>query len=262
MLLGEVEVDGEQLVQHQPVIVDRRDVAVGVDLQELGRPGVRRRRRALGVRQPVELHHRHVLEGDAELVGQPDVARGAGAVDAVDRNHARASHNGCPVVRWKGTDRVDEGTNADSSPSRTPAISTRSSAATATPSARASASASCSSRRRRPCPGTSTPTSATRSMCWKARCGSSCRTRRKRCGSVSGESFVAVAGRPHLVTNAGQDVAHLPDPAGRRRVRLRAAGVAHRPVSAFARLRRLPGSRGSRAGASVRSAMPSVATSS
>ena len=37
-------------------------------------------------REPVALHHRHELEGDAELVGQPDVARGAGAVDAVDRS--------------------------------------------------------------------------------------------------------------------------------------------------------------------------------
>ena len=40
-----------------------------------------------------------------------------------------------------------------------------------------------------------------------------------------GETFVAVAGRPHLVTNAGKTLAHLPDHAGHRRVRLRAAGL-------------------------------------
>ena len=41
-----------------------------------------------------------------------------------------------------------------------------------------------------------------------------------------GESFVAVAGRPHLVTNAGDTLAHVPDSSRRRRVRLRAAGLA------------------------------------
>ena len=41
-------------------------------------------------------------------------------------------------------------------------------------------------------------------MCWKARCGCSCSSPRKRCGSASGQSYVAVAGRPHLVTNAGK----------------------------------------------------------
>ena len=40
-----------------------------------------------GVGQAVALHDRHVLEGEAELVGEPDVARGAGAVDAVDGQH-------------------------------------------------------------------------------------------------------------------------------------------------------------------------------
>ena len=40
-------------------------------------------------------------------------------------------------------------------------------------------------------------------MCCKARCGSSCRTPSRRCRLGVGESFVAVAGRPHLVTNAG-----------------------------------------------------------
>ena len=35
-----------------------------------------------------------------------------------------------------------------------------------------------------------------------------------------GESYAVRAGRPHLVTNGGEDVRGLPRPAGRRRVRL------------------------------------------
>ena len=43
MLLGEIEVDRQRLVEHQPVVVDRGDVAVGIHLQELGLARVQRR---------------------------------------------------------------------------------------------------------------------------------------------------------------------------------------------------------------------------
>ena len=105
VLPGEVEVDRQQLVQHQPVVVDRGDVPVRVHRQELRALRVQRRLGGLG-RQPVELHDRHELERDAELVGEPDVARGARAVDAVDGQHggeipyvvraASISHEGPP----------------------------------------------------------------------------------------------------------------------------------------------------------------------
>jgi hypothetical protein len=86
VLLGEIEVDRQRLVQHQPVVVDRGDVPVRVHLQELGALRVQRRLGGLG-RQPIELHDRHVLEGNAQLIGEPDGARGARAIDAVDGQH-------------------------------------------------------------------------------------------------------------------------------------------------------------------------------
>jgi len=87
VLLGEVEVDGERLVQHQPVIFDRRNMAVGIDPQELGRLGVQHALGGLGPCQAVELHHRHVLEVDSKFGREPDVAQSARAIDAVDRQH-------------------------------------------------------------------------------------------------------------------------------------------------------------------------------
>ena len=70
MLLGEVEVDAARLVQHQPIVLDRRDMAVGIDLEELGRPGVDDAGgRRIG--QAVELHDRDMLEGEAEPMAIP-----------------------------------------------------------------------------------------------------------------------------------------------------------------------------------------------
>jgi hypothetical protein len=62
-------------------------VAVGIDLQEGGRARVDRRVGRQRVRQAIMLGHRHALERDAELLGQPDVARRARAVDAIDGKH-------------------------------------------------------------------------------------------------------------------------------------------------------------------------------
>jgi hypothetical protein len=87
VLTRQVEVDGERLVQHEAVVVDRRHVAVRIDLEERRRPRVEH---PLGVLrgEAVALHHRLEPERDAELVREPDVARGARAVDAVDGEHA------------------------------------------------------------------------------------------------------------------------------------------------------------------------------
>ena len=51
-------------------------------------------------------------------------------------------------------------------------------------------------------------------MCSKGRCGSFCRTPRQNVRLSLGETFVAVAGRPHLVTNVGEGVADFPDHEG------------------------------------------------
>ena len=40
-----------------------------------------------------------------------------------------------------------------------------------------------------------------------------------------GDTFTAVAKRPHLVTNVGKGSLHLPGPAGHGRIRLRADGL-------------------------------------
>ena len=87
VLARQIEVDGEQLVQHEAVVLDRRHMAVRIDLEEIGRPGVETLSASSG-REAIALHHRHEPERDAELVREPDVARGARAVDAVDGEHA------------------------------------------------------------------------------------------------------------------------------------------------------------------------------
>jgi len=61
------------------------------------------------------------------------------------------------------------------------------------------------------------------SMCWKAGCGSSCRTPAGGEAGGVGESFVASAGRPHLVTNARRQLAHFPHSSRRGRCTTSAA---------------------------------------
>jgi hypothetical protein len=63
MLAGEIEVDGERFVQHQPVIVDRGDEAVRIDLQEFRRLGVQHP----GRHGAIVLDYRHLPERDAEF---------------------------------------------------------------------------------------------------------------------------------------------------------------------------------------------------
>ncbi len=91
VLAGEVEVDGQRLVQTEAVVIDGRDVAVGVDLQERGRAGVERGIHRVRVLEAIRLDHRHMLERHAQLGREPQVARGTGPIAAVDRQHCVCS---------------------------------------------------------------------------------------------------------------------------------------------------------------------------
>ena len=83
---GDIGQRGATLRDHVAAVVDGGDVAVGIDREELGRLRVEHAswHRFL---QSIVLHDRHMLEGDTQLVGEPDVARGTGAVDAIDGKH-------------------------------------------------------------------------------------------------------------------------------------------------------------------------------
>jgi hypothetical protein len=78
VLLGEIERDRQRLPQHEAVVVDRRQAAVGIEREIIGAA------RAGGA----DLD-RDVLVGKPELLGHPDGAEGAGAGDAVDAQHRR-----------------------------------------------------------------------------------------------------------------------------------------------------------------------------
>ena len=61
--------------QHEAVIIDRRDVAIRIDLQKRRRAGVQRPARRVGVLEAVDLDHRDVAKRHAEFIGEPDIAR-------------------------------------------------------------------------------------------------------------------------------------------------------------------------------------------
>jgi hypothetical protein len=84
MLAREVEIDRQRFVHDEAVIVDRGHMAIRIDRHELGAAGMDRRARSVGVRHAIDLDHRHMLEGDAEFVGEPDIARRARAIAAID----------------------------------------------------------------------------------------------------------------------------------------------------------------------------------
>src|SRR5439155_679234 len=69
----EVEVDRHRLPQDEAVVVDRRDMAVRVDLEKIGRAGL-----------VPACADRHVLVIEPQLLRHPQGAKGARARDAID----------------------------------------------------------------------------------------------------------------------------------------------------------------------------------
>jgi hypothetical protein len=91
VLAGEMEIDGERFMQHQPLVVDARHMAVRIDLQESRRPRMQRRVGRLRIFKPVMLDHRHQLERHAKFLQQPDIPRGARFIDAVEGEHCEGA---------------------------------------------------------------------------------------------------------------------------------------------------------------------------
>src|SRR5207302_6612347 len=81
VVLGEIKRDGERLPQRKAAVVDRRQAAVGIDREVV--------RLARAGRADLD---RHMLVIEAELLRDPERAKGAGAGDAIDpqRRHAIA----------------------------------------------------------------------------------------------------------------------------------------------------------------------------
>src|SRR5262245_43046864 len=87
ILLGQVEIDGHRLPQDCAIVIDHRDVSVGVESQMLWL-----------ARATIGNAHRYVLEFESEFLGRPQRAAGAGHRRAIDFKHRKnTSIVGCEL---------------------------------------------------------------------------------------------------------------------------------------------------------------------
>lgn len=96
---GQVQVDGEAFVEHQPIHVTGGDAPGGIHLEELGRARVDLCPGGARIGQAAGLDDGDMGEVLPHFVQQPDVARGAGAGDAVEGDHGC----GVPPRGWRVT---------------------------------------------------------------------------------------------------------------------------------------------------------------